>query len=223
MAVRSRAVGQHERVANRPGWAMQEPAALIHCVLHYNRSHMSTPIQQIPVRRITGEDTTLGEFSGKVLLVVNVASKCGLTKQYEGLEKLYRDYRDRGLVVAGFPANDFKSQEPGSNADIQGFCTSTFGVDFPMFEKITVVGEAKHPLYKALIEAQPKAVSTSPVPFSDDLHKYGIETNEEPEILWNFEKFIVDRSGKVAARFAPNTTADDPALVSVLEKELAKG
>jgi glutathione peroxidase len=184
---------------------------------------MSTPIQQIPVRRITGEDTTLGEFSGKVLLIVNVASKCGLTKQYEGLEKLYRDHRGRGLVVAGFPANDFKGQEPGTNADIQNFCTSTFGVDFPMFEKVTVVGEDKHPLYKALIAAQPKAVSTGPVHFSENLKKYGIETNEPPELLWNFEKFVVDRSGNVTARFSPDTTADDPALVSLLEKELAKG
>jgi glutathione peroxidase len=184
---------------------------------------MSTPIQQIPVRRITGEDTNLGEYSGKVLLIVNVASKCGLTKQYESLEKLYRDYRDRGLVVAGFPANDFRAQEPGTNAEIQEFCSSTFGVDFPLFEKITVVGEAKHPLYSALIEAQPKAVSTSPVPFGENLKKYGIEPNEEPELLWNFEKFIVDRSGKVTARFAPDTTADDPALVKALEAELAKG
>jgi glutathione peroxidase len=184
---------------------------------------MSTPIQKIPVRRITGEDTNLGEYGGKVLLIVNVASKCGLTKQYESLEKLYRDYRDRGLVVAGFPANDFKGQEPGTNAEIQSFCTSNFGVDFPLFEKITVVGEEKHPLYRALISAQPKATSTSPVPFSEDLKRYGIEPNEEPEILWNFEKFVVDRSGAVAARFAPNTTADDPALLKVVEAELAKG
>jgi glutathione peroxidase len=127
---------------------------------------MSTPIQNIPVRRITGEDTNLGEYSGKVLLVVNVASKCGLTKQYEGLEKLYRDYRELGLVVAGFPANDFRAQEPGTNAEIESFCTSNFGVDFPLFEKITVVGEGKHPLYKELIAAQPKAISTSDVPFS---------------------------------------------------------
>jgi glutathione peroxidase len=183
---------------------------------------MSTPIQKIPVRRITGEGTTLGEYSGKVLLVVNVASKCGLTKQYEGLEKLYRDYRDRGLVVAGFPANDFKGQEPGSNADIANFCTSNFGVEFPLFEKITVVGEGKHPLYQELIAAQPKAVSTSAMHFSEDLKRYGIETNPAPEILWNFEKFVVDRGGKVVARFAPNTTPDDPALVKTLEAELAK-
>jgi glutathione peroxidase len=183
---------------------------------------MSTPIQEIPLRRITGEATTLGEYNSKVLLVVNVASKCGLTPQYEGLEKLYRTYRDRGLVVAGFPANDFKSQEPGSNTDIQSFCTTNYGVDFPMFEKITVVGETKHPLYNALIAAQPKAISTSNVPFSDDLKKYGIEPNEEPEVLWNFEKFIIDRHGKVTARFAPNTAPEDPALVKALEAELAK-
>ena len=183
---------------------------------------MSTPIQKIPVRRINGEDTNLGEYSGKVLLIVNVASKCGLTKQYESLEKLYRDYRDRGLVIAGFPANDFRGQEPGSNAEIESFCSGTFGVDFPLFEKITVVGEGKHPLYQALIEAQPKAISTSAVPFGEDLKKYGIEPNEAPEILWNFEKFVVDRGGKVAARFAPNTTEDDPALLKVVETELAK-
>lgn len=174
------------------------------------------------MRRITGEATTLGDYAGKVLLVVNVASKCGLTPQYEGLEKLHRTYRDRGLVVAGFPANDFKSQEPGSNADIQSFCTTNYGVDFPMFEKITVVGAAKHPLYNALIAAQPKAISTSDVPFGENLKKYGIEPNPEPEILWNFEKFVVDRRGNVAARFAPNTAPDDPALVKALEAELAK-
>lgn len=182
---------------------------------------MSTPIYNIPVRRITGEDTNLGEYRGKVLLIVNVASKCGLTKQYEGLEKLYREYRDQGLVVAGFPANDFKAQEPGSNADIQNFCTSTFGVDFPLFEKITVVGEGKHPLYRELIAAQPKTV-TSKEPFTENLKRYGIETNAEPELLWNFEKFLVDREGKVTARFTPDTTADDPTLVDAVKKELAK-
>jgi glutathione peroxidase len=188
---------------------------------------MSTSIQSIPVRRINGQETNLGEYSGKVLLIVNVASKCGLTHQYEGLEKLYRNYRDRGLVVAGFPANDFAGQEPGENSDIASFCQSSFGVDFPMFEKITVVGDGKHPLYNALIASQPKAVSTSAVPFSENLRGFlnqrGEEPNKEPELLWNFEKFVVDRSGKVVARFAPNTAADDPALVKVIESELAKG
>lgn len=182
---------------------------------------MSTSIYDIPVRRITGEETNLGEFRGKVLLIVNVASKCGLTKQYEGLEKLYRDYRDRGLVVAGFPANDFKAQEPGSNADIQNFCTMNFGVDFPMFEKITVVGDGKHPLYRELISAQPSTVN-SKESWAKHLNGYGIETNPEPEILWNFEKFVVGRDGKVTARFSPDTVAGDPALVGVVEKELAK-
>src|ERR1700748_3698472 len=101
--------------------------------------HMSTPIQQIPIRRITGEETTLGEYSGKVLLIVNVASKCGLTPQYEALENLYQQHRDRGLVIAGFPANDFAGQEPGTNEEIQSFCSLNFGVNFPLFEKITVV------------------------------------------------------------------------------------
>jgi glutathione peroxidase len=183
---------------------------------------MTTPIQQIPLRRISGEETNLGEYSGKVLLVVNVASKCGLTKQYESLENLYRDYRDRGLVVAGFPANDFRGQEPGSNAEIESFCTSSFGVDFPLFEKITVVGEEKHPLYSALIAAQPKATSTSDVPFSENLKRYGIEPNPEPEILWNFEKFLVSREGKVTARFSPDTPPDHPVLVGAVEAELAR-
>jgi glutathione peroxidase len=183
---------------------------------------MSTAIQQIPLRRITGEETNLGQFGGKVLLVVNVASKCGLTKQYEGLEKLYRDYRDRGLVVAGFPANDFKSQEPGSNEEIATFCSSNFGVDFPMFEKITVAGEGKHPLYQELISAQPRATSTANEPFAENLKRYGIEPNPEPEILWNFEKFVIDRKGNVVARFSPDTTPDNPALRQTLETELAK-
>jgi glutathione peroxidase len=183
---------------------------------------MSTAIQQIPLRRITGEETNLGQFDGKVLLVVNVASKCGLTKQYDGLEKLYREYRDRGLVVVGFPANDFKGQEPGSNEEIANFCSSNFGVDFPLFEKITVVGEGKHPLYKELILSQPEAVSTSAEPFAENLKRYGINPNPAPEILWNFEKFIVDRKGNVTARFAPDTTAEDPTLRKALESELAK-
>src|ERR1700744_6597153 len=156
---------------------------------------MSTSIHDIPVRRITGQDAKLGEYRGKVLLVVNVASKCGLTKQYESLEKLYRDYRDRGLVVAGFPANDFREQEPGSNAEIESFCTSTFGVDFPLYEKITVVGEGKQPLYKELIRAQPNASRSSELPFSEKLKGHGIEPNAEPEIRGNGENVRGDRTG----------------------------
>jgi glutathione peroxidase len=183
---------------------------------------MSTPVYNIPVRKITGAETSLAEFKGKVLLVVNVASKCGLTPQYEGLEKLYKNYADKGLVVAGFPANDFAGQEPGTNAEIQSFCTTNFGVDFPMFDKITVVGAQKHPLYAALIEAQPKAVSVAEVPFSEKLKGYGIAPNPEPEVLWNFEKFLISRSGQVVERFAPDTAPDAPELVTAIEGELAK-
>jgi glutathione peroxidase len=184
---------------------------------------MSAQILDIPVRKITGADTTLGEFKGKVLLVVNVASKCGLTPQYEGLEKIYEQYKGQGLVVAGFPANDFKSQEPGTEEEIQAFCTTNYGVKFPMFSKITVVGAEKHPLYAALIAAKPKAVNLSEVPFREKLKGYGIDANAEPELTWNFEKFLVGRSGEVVQRFAPDTQPDAPELVAAIEAALAKG
>ena len=183
---------------------------------------MSTSVYEIPVKKINSEDATLGEYKGKVLLVVNVASKCGLTKQYEGLEKLYKQYGGQGLVVTGFPANDFNGQEPGSDAEIHTFCTANFGVEFPMYSKITVVGAQKHPLYAALIAAQPKAVSLSEVPFGEFLKTHGVTPNQEPEVLWNFEKFLVSRSGDVVARFAPNTDPDAPALTAAIEAELAK-
>jgi glutathione peroxidase len=183
---------------------------------------MSASILDIPVKKITGEDTSLGEFKGHVLLVVNVASKCGLTPQYEGLEKIYEQYKGQGLVVAGFPANDFRAQEPGTNEEIQAFCTTNFGVKFPLFDKITVVGDKKHPLYAALIAEQPKAVSLSEVPFRQKLKGYGIDGNPEPEVLWNFEKFLVGRSGKVVERFAPDTQPDAPELTAAIEAELAK-
>src|ERR1700728_4307063 len=119
---------------------------------------MSAAIFDIPVETIAGDTTTLAAYRGKVLLVVNVASKCGLTPQYDALEKLYSRFKESGLVICGFPANDFGAQEPGSNEDIQTFCRSTFGVDFPMFSKIPVTGPDVHPLYKSLVAAQPKAV-----------------------------------------------------------------
>ncbi|HUN86089.1 MAG TPA: glutathione peroxidase [Terracidiphilus sp.] len=183
---------------------------------------MTASIYEIPVHKITGEDASLSEFKGKVILVVNVASKCGLTPQYEGLEKLYERYRDQGLVVAGFPANDFKSQEPGTDDEIQSFCTTNYGVRFPMFSKITVVGPDKHPLYQALIASQPRATSVSEVPFREKLRGYGIESNEEPELLWNFEKFLVNRKGEVVQRFSPDTAPDAPALLAAIQAELAR-
>ena len=183
---------------------------------------MSTSVYDIPLKNIQGNPASLADFKGKVLLVVNVASKCGLTPQYEGLEKLYKQFKDKGLVIAGFPANDFKEQEPGTNDEIQSFCSLNYGVDFPLFDKIAVVGPAKHPLYAALIAAQPHATSVSDVSWREKLKGYGIEGNPEPELLWNFEKFLVSRNGTVVQRFAPDTTPDAPALVAAIEAELAK-
>jgi len=183
---------------------------------------MSTSIYDIAVNDIAGKPSSLAQFKGKVVLIVNVASKCGLTKQYEALEKLYDEYRVQGLVVAGFPANDFAGQEPGTNEEIQAFCKGSFGVNFPMFAKITVVGAQKHPLYRLLVEAQPKAESTAKVPFSEKLKEHGINPNPEPELLWNFEKFLVGRDGQVIRRFSPDTTPDDASLVSAVKSALAK-
>lgn len=182
---------------------------------------MTSSIQDIPLKTIKGADARLGDYAGKVVLAVNVASKCGLTPQYEGLEKLYKDYKDKGLVVAGFPANDFGAQEPGSNEEIATFCTTNFGVDFPMFEKIVVSGPEKHPLYAALTSAQPVAQGEGAA-FRERLQGYGITPNPEPEVLWNFEKFVIAKDGSVAARFAPSTEPEDPALVAAIEAELAK-
>jgi len=182
---------------------------------------MSAALYDIPVYRITGEGSSLADFRGKVLLIVNVASQCGLTPQYDALEKLYSRFKDSGLVVLGFPANDFGAQEPGSNEDIQTFCRSTFGVDFPMFSKIEVTGPNTHPLYQALIAAHPKTISTEETDFRAALQGYGMTPNPEPGILWNFEKFVVGKDGQVVARFAPNTRPDDPALVAAIDKALA--
>ena len=181
---------------------------------------MADVLYDIPVKRIDGAATSLGEYKGKVLLIVNVASKCGLTPQYEGLEKLYEDKRAAGLEVLGFPANNFAGQEPGTEAEIAEFCSTTYQVEFPLFAKISVKGEDEHPLYKALTEAEPKAQGDGP--FRERLKGFGMKVEEGPEVLWNFEKFLVGRDGKVAARFSPDTTADDPKLTSAIETELAK-
>lgn len=185
---------------------------------------MSASIYDIPVDRITGEGASLSEYRGKALLIVNVASKCGLTPQYDALEGLYRRFKDSGLVVLGFPANDFGAQEPGSNEEIQSFCRSMFGVEFPMYSKIAVTGPDTHPLYKTLIDAQPKATGVTREGFRKNLDgflsKSGNRTNPEPGILWNFEKFLVDREGNVVERFSPEITPDDPAVVSAIESAL---
>ena len=178
-------------------------------------------VYDIPLKTLAGDGASLADFKGKVLLIVNVASKCGLTPQYEGLQKLYTHYQDRGFVIAGFPSNDFAGQEPGTSDEIQSFCSLNYGVDFPLFEKIPVVGPQKHPLYAELIAKQPSAVSTGEVPFADNLRKYGISPNPPPEILWNFEKFLIARNGEVAARFAPDTDPFNPRLTEAIEAELS--
>ena len=180
-----------------------------------------TDLQQIPVTTIDGADTTLADHAGKVLLVVNVASKCGLTPQYEALERLYEDKRGDGFEVLGFPANDFGAQEPGTNEEIAEFCSTTYDVRFPLYSKVSVVGAAQHPLYRQLTAAVPRAEG-DPDAFREKLRGFGMTPNEDPDILWNFEKFLVARDGTVVRRFAPTTAPDDPTVVRAIDEELAK-
>lgn len=180
---------------------------------------MST-LYDIPVKRIDGSEGNLAPFRGKVLLVVNVASKCGLTPQYEGLEKLYQGKRAQGLEVLGFPANNFGGQEPGTDAEISEFCTSKFDVHFPMFSKVSVAGADQHALYAQLIAEQPQAEGTAP--FRERLKGYGIVPASDSDVLWNFEKFLVGRDGKVKGRFSPDIAADDPRLLAAIDAELAR-
>ena len=154
-----------------------------------------------PVETTDGTMTTLADLSDKAVLVVNVASRCGLTPQYAQLEELQREYADRGLQVVGFPSNQFGGQEPGTNAEIAEFCSATYGITFPVFGKIEVNGEGRHPIYDELVTAE-----------------YADGTGGD--IQWNFEKFLVAPGGEVVGRFRPNTTPDDPAVVSAIEAVL---
>lgn len=181
---------------------------------------MTSSVYDIPLKTINGNDATLNQYEGKVLLLVNVASKCGLTPQYEGLEKLYQDKKSAGLEILGFPANNFLAQEPGSNEEIQQFCSLTYNVSFPLFAKISVAGDDKHPLYDTLIHAIPERLGEGP--WWKDLVDYGLTPNPKPEVLWNFEKFLVNKQGEVVARFAPDITADDPRILDAINAELAK-
>jgi glutathione peroxidase len=180
-----------------------------------------TALSNIPVKTIDGKDSSLADYAGKVLLVVNVASKCGLTPQYDGLEALHDRLEGKGFSVLGFPANDFGAQEPGTNAEIADFCRTNFSVQFPMFEKIAVTGADKHPLYAALTAAQP-AKRGDTEPFRERLRGFGMTPTLDPEVLWNFEKFLIGKDGQVAARFAPTTEPDDADLAAAIEAELAK-
>ncbi len=158
-------------------------------------------VQDIPVKTLAGEPSSLGELGSKTLLVVNVASRCGLTPQYTGLERLQEQFASRGFSVAGFPCNQFMGQEPGSPEEIQEFCSVTYGVTFPLFEKIEVNGPGRHPVY-------------------DELTAVPDAAGEAGDIQWNFEKFLVRADGTVVGRFRPRTEPEDPELVAAIEANL---
>ena len=160
----------------------------------------SSPLD-FTVKDIDGKDVNLADYRGKVVLLVNVASKCGFTPQYTALESLYTTYKDRGFEIIGFPANNFHSQEPGTDAEIKTFCSSKYSVTFPLMSKISVKGDDKHPLYKFLTEP----------PTAGDF---------QGDIGWNFTKFLIDRNGNVIGRFASPTKPSDPALVAAVEDAL---
>jgi glutathione peroxidase len=158
-------------------------------------------LYEIPLTTLAGEDASLADHKGKALLLVNVASKCGLTPQYAGLEALHERYADRGFSVLGFPCNQFMGQEPGTNEEIAEFCSSTYGVTFPLFDKLDVNGPGRHPLFGELTET------------TDADGKAG-------DVTWNFEKFLVSPEGEVVARFRPQVTPEDPELVQAVEQQL---
>ena len=182
---------------------------------------MTLPILDVPVKRIDGTPTSLAEHKGKVLLIVNVASQCGFTPQYAGLETLYETNRERGFVICGFPANDFGAQEPGSNTEILSFCETSFGVKFPMYSKIAVTGVERHPLYNALVQNVPETTGDT-TELRKHLVEFGVEPTSPPEVLWNFEKFLIGRDGNVVARFAPDIVPDDPILRDAIEAEMKR-
>jgi len=161
----------------------------------------ATKLQTIPLKDIDGKATSLKDYSGKVLLVVNVASKCGYTPQYTGLEALHQKYKDKGFSVLGFPCNDFGSQEPGTAEEIKTFCSTKYNVTFPLFEKLHVKGAEQHALYAALTG------KSSPVP---------------GEVKWNFGKFLISKDGKVLKRWDSKTTPDDKELAAAIEAAMAK-
>ncbi|AHK21428.1 glutathione peroxidase [Yersinia similis] len=182
---------------------------------------MSHPIYAISVQTIDHQLVQLAKYKGSVLLVVNVASQCGLTKQYEGLENLYKTYQKQGVEVLGFPSNEFAGQEPGSDEEIHAFCRGTFGVDFPMFSKIEVNGPHRHPLYQHLVAAKPVAVKPEGSEFYQRLASKGREPKQPGDILWNFEKFLISRDGTVLARFAPDMAPEAPILINSINQALA--
>lgn len=158
-------------------------------------------VYEFTMNNIDGQPLPMASFKGKVMLIVNVASKCGFTPQYEGLEAVYEKYKDKGLVIVGFPANNFMAQEPGSNEEIKTFCSTKYSVKFPLYSKISVKGDDKAPLYQFLTDT-------------------GANPKTGGEIKWNFTKFLVDRDGKVIARFEPAVKPDSPEVAAAIEKAL---
>jgi glutathione peroxidase len=181
---------------------------------------MNSSIYDIPLTTIDGRPASLREHQGEVLLLVNVASQCGLTPQYAALEKLHERYRDSKFAVLGFPANDFAGQEPGSDEAIASFCRSTFGVEFPMYSKIAVTGEERHPLYTALTAERPETEDRAGMEAM--LRGHGIAPTPAPEVLWNFEKFLIARDGRVVRRFSPDTLPDAARVLAAIDAEIEK-
>jgi len=181
---------------------------------------VSTPIFDIPLQALDGSDTSLAAFKGQAMLLVNVASKCGLTPQYTGLQSLHDQFHQRGLQVMGFPCNDFAGQEPGSEGEIRDFCDTHYRVSFPLFAKLQINSEPRHPLYAALIAAQPQATPAGDSKLRETLSKHGMLPKGETDVMWNFEKFLIDRDGSVVARFAPDVAPDDARLISAIERAL---
>lgn len=181
---------------------------------------MNESLYDVQVKELDGRPRQLAEFKGLELLIVNLASQCGFMPQYAGLENLFERYRERGLRVLGFPCNDFADQEPGSASDIQNFCTTNFGVQFPLFEKININSEPRHPLYVQLTAAQPEAVLPANSDLRDKLAEYKLLPKQASDVLRNFEKFLIGRDGQILKRFAPDMTPQDPVLVTAIEAAL---
>jgi len=181
---------------------------------------MSKKLYEIPVTRIDGTETNLSDYEGKAMLIVNVASKCGLTPQYEGLEKLYKEYKDQGLEVLGFPANNFLAQEPGTNEEISEFCELNYGVSFPLYQKISVKGDDQHPLYGFLTTERADPDISNGKEFEEKLAGFDQSRTNDSDILWNFEKFLISKDGEIAARISPDVTAEDPRVIEAVKAEL---
>ena len=177
-------------------------------------------IYQVDVTNIKGEKKSLSDYQGKVLLIVNVASKCGLTPQYEELEALYKAKAAAGLEILGFPCNQFLGQEPGSEDEIQQFCSLTYGVTFPMFSKIEVNGAGRHPLYQQLIAAKPQAITTAEQGLKQKLGAKDLLPANDTDIMWNFEKFLIGKKGEVLARFAPDIKVTDAVVQTAITEAL---